>query len=80
MFRDMRFEGNKIYCFTSDQSLSDFLYSWEFIKSRCNGGHRPTIAGDIALLPSDVIYLWNIARTEILAGNSFIVRFHETSN
>ena len=31
-------EGNKINCFPRDQSLSDLLYSWEFIKPRYNGG------------------------------------------
>ena len=39
----LRFEGNKIYCFPRDQSLSDLLYSWKFrswkfIKLGCNGG------------------------------------------
>ena len=47
-------EGNKINCFPRDQSLTDFLYSWKFIKPRCNGGRRSTFAGDSALLPSDV--------------------------
>ena len=42
---DSSFEGNKINCFLRDQSLSHFLYSWKFIKPRCNS----------ALLPSDVI-------------------------
>ena len=39
----------------SDQSLSDLLYSWKFIKPRFNGDRRSTIAGNSALLPSDVI-------------------------
>ena len=52
---DSSFEGNKINCFPRDQSLSDFLYSWKFIKPRCNGGRRSTFAGNSALLPSDVI-------------------------
>ena len=51
----LRFEGNKIYCFPRDLSLSDLLYSWKLIKPRCNGGHRSKFAGNIALLPSDVI-------------------------
>ena len=43
-----------------DQSLSDLLYSWKFwswkfIKPRCNGGRRSTFAGNIELLPSDVV-------------------------
>ena len=49
-----RFEGNKINCFLRDQSLSDLLYSWKFIKPRCNGLHWSTFMGNSALLPSDV--------------------------
>ena len=54
------FEGNKINCFPRDQSLSDLVYSWKFltwkfIKPRCNGGCRSTLAGNSALLPPDVI-------------------------
>ena len=30
-----RFEGNKINCFPRDQSLSNLLYSWKFIKPCC---------------------------------------------
>ena len=48
-------EGNKINYFLRDQSLSDLLYGWKFIKPRCNGGRRSTIAGNSAMLPSDVI-------------------------
>ena len=51
----LRFEGNKINCFPRDQSLSDLLYSWKFIKPRCNGGRRSTFTGNSTLLPSDVI-------------------------
>ena len=47
-------EGNKINCFPRDQSLTDFLYSWKFIKPRCHCRRRSTFAGDSALLPSDV--------------------------
>ena len=50
-----RFEGNKINCFPRDQSLSDLLYSWKFIKPCCNGRHWSTFTGNSALLPSDVI-------------------------
>ena len=50
-----RFEGNKINCFPRDQSLSDLLYSWDFIKPRCNGHHWSTFTGNSTLLPSDVI-------------------------
>ena len=68
-------------CFPRDQSLRDLLYSWKFsswkfIKPRFNGGRRSTFAGNIALLPSDVV---DVARSEILAGNSFIVSCHVTS-
>ena len=35
--------------------------------------------GNSTLLPSDVIEFSNVARSEILAGNSFIVRCHVTS-
>ena len=49
-------EGNKIYCFPSDQSLSDLLcnwkfWSWKFIKPRCNGGHRSTFAVTLHCYP-----------------------------
>ena len=50
-----RFEGNKISCFPRDQSLSDLLYSWKFVKPRGNGRHWSTFTGNSALLPSDVI-------------------------
>ena len=50
-----RFEGNKINCFPRDQSLSDLLYSWEFIKPHCNGCHWSTFTGNSILLPSGVI-------------------------
>ena len=42
-------------CFPRDQSLRDLLYSWKFIKPRCNGGRRSTFTGNSTLLPSDVI-------------------------
>ena len=42
---------------------------------RCNGARRSTFAGNSALLSSDVIDC-RVARSEILAGNSFIVRCH----
>ena len=48
-------DSNKIYCFLRDQSLSDSLYGWKFIKPRCNSGRRSTFAGNSALLPSDII-------------------------
>ena len=35
--------------------IRDFLYSWKFIKPRCNGGRWSTFAGNSALLRSDVI-------------------------
>ena len=54
-------QGNKIYCFPRDQSLSDVLCSWK-------------------LLPSDVLSFFALyPRSEILSGNSFIVRCHVTS-
>ena len=45
----------KINCFPKDQSLSDLLYSWKFIKPRCHGGRRTTFEGNSTLLPFDVI-------------------------
>ena len=48
-------DSNKIYCFLRDQSLSDSLYGWKFIKPRCNSGRLSTFAGNSALLPSDII-------------------------
>ena len=65
-------------------------WSWKFIKPRCNGGRRSkyircywlgrldtlikTMLCYVVLLPS-----CNVARSEILAWNSFIVRCHVTS-
>ena len=63
-------------CFPRDQSLRVLLYSWKFNKPRFNGGHRSTFVGHIALLPSEVV---DVARSEILAGNSFTVSCHVTS-
>ena len=40
------------------------------MKHRCNGGLRSSFTGISALLPSDVIDFCNVARSEILAGNS----------
>ena len=48
-------EENKINCFPKEQSLSDLLYSWKFIKPRRHGGRRSTFEGNSALLPFDVI-------------------------
>ena len=48
-------EENKINCFPKDQSLSDLLHSWKFIKPRRHGGRRSTFEGNSALLPFDVI-------------------------
>ena len=72
-------QSNKINCFPRDQSLCNLLYSWKFwswkfIKPRSNGGRWSTYT----------VTLWrhrscNVSRTEILAGNSFIVRCHVTS-
>ena len=72
---------NKHLIRPSYQSLSDLLHSWKFlswkfIKPRCDSSQRSTFASNIALLPSDVI---DFARSEILAGNGFIVRYHVTS-
>ena len=49
------------------------------MKPHRNGGRRLTFASNNALLPSDVIDFCNVAHSEILAGNSFIVRCHVTS-
>ena len=43
------------YCFLGDQSFSGLLYSWKFIKPRCNGIRWSTFAGNSALLPADII-------------------------
>ena len=53
--KTLRFKGSKIDCFPKDQSLSDLLYSWKFMKPCCNGGCRSTFADNKALLPSDII-------------------------
>ena len=34
------------------------------------------VVGQHSVLPSDVIDFYNVSRSEILAGNSFIVRSH----
>ena len=47
--------GEKIDCFPRGQSVCDLLYSWEFIKPRCNAGRWSAFAGNSALLLSDVI-------------------------
>ena len=67
----LRFEGNKIYCFPRDKSLSDLLYSWKLIKPRCNGGHRSKFAGNIALLPSDVIDFLQCCPLRDFGGKQF---------
>ena len=51
----LRFEGSKINCFRRDQPSSDLLYSWKFMKPRCNSGCWSTFAGNKVELPSDVI-------------------------
>ena len=43
----------------------------------CSG--QSTFTGNSALLPSYVIDFCNVARSEVLVGNSFIVRYHITS-
>ena len=53
--KTLRFKGSKINCFPKDQSLSDLLYSWKFMKPCCNGGCWSTFADNKALLPSDII-------------------------
>ena len=44
-----------------------------------NSGRRSTLVDNGTLLPSDVIDFADVARSEILAGNSFIVRCHVSS-
>ena len=53
----LRFEGNKMNCFSRDQSLSDLLNSTKrkTCNGKSNGGRRSTFAGNSALLHSDVI-------------------------
>ena len=41
--------GKKINFFPRDQSLSDLLHSWKFIKPCCNGGRQSTLVGNSAL-------------------------------
>ena len=43
----------------------------------CSG--QSTFAANSALLPSYVIDFCNVARSEVLLGNSFIVGYHITS-
>ena len=71
----LRFEGNEINCFLSNQSLGDLLYSTKIKTSNGNnkGGRRSIFVGDSALLPSDVIDLAMLPAQKLLAGNSFIV-------
>ena len=45
----------KINYFLWNESLSDLLYSWKFIKPRYNGGWLSKFAGNSAQLPSDII-------------------------
>ena len=67
-------------CFPRDQSLSDLLYSTKkTFNVNSNGGRRSTVAGNSALLPSDVIDFALLTAQRLLAGNSFIVRCHVTS-
>ena len=51
----LRFEGSKLNCFPRDQSSSDLLYCWKFMKPRCNSGCWSILVGNKAELPSDVI-------------------------
>ena len=57
----LRFEGNKINCYSRDQSLSDLIYSARrktFFRVRIYGNkscERSTFVGNSVLLPSDVI-------------------------
>ena len=58
--KTLRFEGNKINCFLKDQSFCDLyiagnFWKLEFIKPPCNRDKWSTLAGNSALLPSDVI-------------------------
>ena len=75
--KTLRFKGNKMNCFPRDQSLSDLFCSTN--RKTCNGGRRSTFAGNTALLPSDVIDFGLLSAKRLLAGNSFILRCHETS-
>ena len=67
-------------CFPKDQLLSDLLYSTK--RKTCNANsnetRRSTFTGNIALLPSDVIYFALLPAQRILTGKSFIVRCHVT--
>ena len=67
--------------FPRDQSLSDLLYSTnrKACNGNSNGGRRSTFAGNRALLPSDVKDFALLPAQRLLAGNSFIGRYHVTS-
>ena len=72
----LRFEGNKLNCFPTDQSLSDLLYSQRrHQKTQCenNGGRRSIFADNSALLPSDVIDFAVLSAQRFLAGNSLLL-------
>ena len=77
----LKFEGNKMNCFSQDQSLSDLLYSTKrkTFNRNSNGCRRSTFAGNSVSFPSDVIDFALLPAQRLLAGNSFIVRCHVTS-
>ena len=62
----LKLEGNKIYCFPWDQSLSDLLYSTK--RKTCNGNRngsrQSTFAGNSALLPAQRL----LGETVLLLG------------
>ena len=73
-FCSPRFEGNKINCFLRNQSLSDLLYIWKFIKPRCNGGRQSTVycvllafdVIDFAMLPAQSFWRETVSLLDIM--------------
>ena len=63
----------QVICYIAENSLKTLNLG------AMNGSSRWTFVGNSALLPSDVKDFCNVACSEILMGNSFIVRCHVTS-
>ena len=70
---------NKINCFARDQSLSYYFITLENFEGGNSLDPAVTATVTLWLLPFDVIDFCNVARSEILAENNFIVRCHVTS-
>ena len=57
----------------SDQSLSDLLYSWKFMKRCFNCSGQSTFTGNSALLPSYIIDFCNVACSGVLVGEVLLL-------